>query len=295
MSPLVVTLSIIILLLLTRLTINLTNPPSKIVTYKLSPFTQPRTFKVSCDDCYRRTNCDECPLDCNKCSLSHPPNCATCTPSCVSCDQDCPLDCDKCNARCLPNCTKCKEHCPPECAKLTSKCELPFYRCQAFIRRIKFSGGYLTSSWKMRPSTTGWRILIRFIPRRVTGGLFNLDQMGLGFYIEDSKVKMYLQDEIRTLTPQVRGQVVNTLWFNQEVNHDYFTLSINNSQQRFSPKVPNQVFNSYVTLGRCIDTAAPAASKVPFIGCIQDLQINRLSLTFKNFNVKDNNVTEGCE
>jgi len=293
MSPLIVTLSIIILLLLTRLTINLTNPPSEIVTYKLSPFTQPRTFKVSCDDCYRRTDCDECPLDCEKCSLSHPPNCATCTPSCASCDQDCPLDCDKCKEHCLPNCTKCKEHCPPECTKLTSKCELPFYRCQAFIHRIKFSGGYLTSLSKVKPSTTGWRILIRFIPRSVTGGLFNLDQMG--FYIEASKVKMYLQDEIRTLTTYIRVSSVNTLRFSQEVDKNYFTLSINNSEQRFSPKVPNQVFNSHVTLGRCIDTAAPAASKVPFIGCMQDLQINRLILTFNKFTVKENNVTAGCE
>ncbi len=296
MTPFVVTLLIIVLLLFARLVINLVSPPSDPIPYVLSPSARPKTFSMSCDACYYIPNCDECPVDCDKCSLNCPPNCATCTPSCSRCAQDCPLDCDKCKTLCPPNCDKCKEHCQADCAKLTTKCELPFLGCQAFISRISFSGGYLASAWKLLPSAVGYTIVIGFIPRRTTGGLFSLTQMG--FYIEDTKVKMYFKRGWSVKQVTLRSQAhnkLNILKFNQGARDDYFTLSLNSSAaQRFSPKLPGQVLNSTLTIGRCIGNDVPAASKVPFIGCME-MQINGRSLTFNSLDVKDGKVTEGCE
>ncbi len=292
MSPLVVTLLVIILLLLTRLILNLVNPPSKLTTFNLSPFTRPNTSKVSCADCFITTNCEDCPVDCKQCSLSCPPNCATCTPSCSKCNQDCPADCNKCKAHCPPDCNKCKVKCPPDCNELLSKCELPFTRCQAFSRRMKFSGGYLTSPWKPLPSSRGWVIIIRFIPSSMTGGLLSFSQMG--FYLEHLRVKMYLQDDIKTLTPRV-DPVINTLRFSQGLRKNYFALSINGETEHFPPKVLDQFFDSTITLGKCIGPHAPAASKIPFIGCMQDVQINLSKVSFTSMRVTQGVVIEGCE
>jgi hypothetical protein len=121
----------------------------------------------------------------------------------------------------------------------------------------------------------------------------------MGFYIEDSKVKMYFKRGWSVKQITLRSRVhskLNTLKFNQGARDDYFTLSLNsNAAQRFSPELPNQVFNSNLTVGRCIRNGVPAASKVPFIGCMEGMQINGRSLTFDRLEVKDGKVTEGCE
>lgn len=290
MTPFIVTLLVITSLLLTRFITNLVN-----LSRSLAPFQQPQTAaSASCSDCYANSDCAECAPDCNKCAVSCPPNCATCSPSCSKCAADCPLDCNKCAATCPPNCDLCKANCPPDCAKLARTCDLPFMKCQRFIKRLNFSGGYLTSISRMNSSLKGSEMFMRFIPRQPFGGLFGLPQMG--FYIRDNKVSMYLRGEtrtqIRTFDDPVNLGVTNKLKFRQDFTQRSFVVSVNNNPKRFNSKVPSEVFNSVYTFGKCVGRYTP--EQRPFIGCMTDLQINNVPIKMFMMNVTGQ-VAQGCE
>lgn len=275
---------------------NLVEHSPKHIPFNLSPFTQPKNLKPSCDDCYFYTDCTKCPLDCGKCSATCPPNCATCTPSCSSCAQDCPLDCDKCKAHCPPNCDRCKVHCPPNCDKLLNECELPFGRCQSFIFRTKFSGGYAISRWKMSNAhfrnDKGWEVLIRFLPNSTTGGLFSLNKMGV--YLESSKIKIYLGNDILTHTQPVEIKASNKVKFKQDFRKSTFTLSLNNQPLKFPRTVPSQVFDSTIVFGICLGESAPMAGKTPFIGCMGGVSVNRVLINL-DYLRPVGSVSKGCE